>query len=143
VPVGSPPRASPVDDRRKRQTFAATPYYLEVVEKLYKRNELATGHFVALGQTIDLATVRAPIFLLAARDDELVTPAQLFATEHLVSTSARNLCREMAPCRHVGLFVGKAILEEFWPRIVRWIVDPEIIGAESGKAHENRERNAH
>jgi len=118
-------------------------YYLEVVEKVYKRNELATGHFVALGQTIDLATVRAPIFLLAARDDELVTPAQLFATEHLVSTSARNLRREMAPCRHVGLFVGKATLEEFWPRIVRWIVEPEIIGAESGKTHANRERNVH
>src|SRR5664280_1198571 len=46
-------------------------YYLEVIEKLYKRNELATGHFVALGQTIDLKNVRAPVFLLAARDDEL------------------------------------------------------------------------
>ena len=30
-------------------------YYLEVIDKLYKRNELASGHFVALGQRIDLA----------------------------------------------------------------------------------------
>ena len=29
-------------------------FFLEVVEKLYKRNELATGNFVALGQRIDL-----------------------------------------------------------------------------------------
>ena len=29
-------------------------FFLEAVEKLYKRNELATGSFVALGQRIDL-----------------------------------------------------------------------------------------
>ncbi len=105
-------------------------FYLEVVEKLYKRNELATGRFVALGQKIDLKSVRAPIFLLAARDDELVAPAQLFATERLVGTSAHRLQKATAPCRHVGLFIGKAILEEFWPRIVRWIAAQETIGPE-------------
>jgi len=109
-------------------------YYLEVVEKLYKRNELATGRFVALGVKIDLATVQAPIFLLAARNDELVAPAQLFATERLVGTPAHKMCKELAPCRHVGLFAGKAILNEYWPRIVRWIVEPERIAPETGKA---------
>ena len=33
-----------------------------------------------------------------------------------------KICKEIAPCRHAGLFVGKAILKEYWPRIVRWIV---------------------
>ena len=33
-------------------------YYLEVIEKLYKRNEIAAGRFVALGERIDLANVR-------------------------------------------------------------------------------------
>jgi len=97
-------------------------YYLEVVEKLYKDNELATGRFVALGQTIDLAAVRAPLYLLAGRDDELVAPAQLLATERLVGTPVDEFRKEMAPCRHLGLFMGKAILGEFWPRIVRWLV---------------------
>jgi poly(3-hydroxybutyrate) depolymerase len=100
-------------------------YYLEVIEKLYKRNELAMGSFVALGQTIDLMTVQAPIFLLAARDDELVAPPQLFATERLVGTPARKIGKEIAPCRHVGLFAGKTTLSEFWPRIVCWLVAPE------------------
>ena len=30
-------------------------YYLEVIEKLYKRSELAAGNFVAFGQKIDLS----------------------------------------------------------------------------------------
>jgi hypothetical protein len=68
--------------------------------------------------------VRVPIFLLAARDDELVAPEQLFATEHLVGTAGRQVFKEMAPCRHLGLFVGKAILNEVWPKIARWLVEP-------------------
>ncbi len=99
-------------------------YFLEVVEKLYKRNELATGALTALGQPVNLAAVTAPIYLLAARDDELVAPPQLFAAEHLVGTSAPNIRKTLASCRHVGLFMGKTILDQVWPGIGRWIVEP-------------------
>ena len=99
------------------------------------RNELATGHFVALGTRIDLATVRTPIFLLAARDDELVAPAQSFATAHLVGTPAHEIRKEMAPCRHIGLFMGKAVLGDFWPKIARWIIEPEMSGRAARKVH--------
>jgi poly(3-hydroxybutyrate) depolymerase len=100
-------------------------YYLEVVEKLYKRNALAAGEFVALGQPIDLSKVRIPLFLLAARDDELVAPAQLFAAEHLVGTLAQRIDKALAPCRHLGLFMGRDILGEYWPRIVQWMLAQE------------------
>jgi poly(3-hydroxyalkanoate) synthetase len=101
------------------------PYYLEVVEKFYKRNELPTGRFIALGKKINLKNVMNPVFLLAARDDELVAPAQLLATERLVGTPADKICKEIAPCRHVGLFAGKATLGEYWPRIVHWMLEAE------------------
>jgi poly(3-hydroxybutyrate) depolymerase len=100
-------------------------YYLEVIDKLYKRNELARGHFVALGQRIDLATVRTPLFLLAARDDELIAPAQLFATENLVGTPAQEIHKEMVGGHHLGLFVGQKTLTETWQRIVHWLSEPE------------------
>jgi poly(3-hydroxybutyrate) depolymerase len=96
-------------------------YFIEVVERLYKRNELAAGGFRALGHTIDLAAVHAPAFLLAARDDELVAPAQLFAAAHLVGTPARQVHTAIAPCRHLGLFMDKAVLNETWPKIAAWL----------------------
>jgi poly(3-hydroxyalkanoate) synthetase len=99
-------------------------FFLEVVERLYKRNELATGKFMALGRQVDLARMRAPIFMLAARDDELIAPPQLFALQHLISTPAHNLRKATAPCRHVGLFMGQRILKEIWPEIARWVRDP-------------------
>src|SRR6267143_1036572 len=96
-------------------------YYLEVVEKLYKRNELASGSFVALGQKIDLSRLRLPMYLLAGSADEVVAPEQLLAVERLVGTQPKYLRHEVAPCNHLGLFMGKRTLEEYWPRIVRWM----------------------
>jgi poly(3-hydroxybutyrate) depolymerase len=100
-------------------------YFLETVDKLYKRNEIANGTFEALGQRIDLKKMKAPLFLLAARDDELVTPPQLFAVERLVGTPPRHIRKFTADCRHLGLFLGKRLLHEVWPQIVEWLINPE------------------
>ena len=99
-------------------------YYLEVIEKLYKRNELATGGFVALGQRIDLSRLRLPIYLLAGNADDVVTAEQLFAVARLVRTQPEYLRQEIAPSSHLGLFMGKRTLEEYWPRIAAWLNEP-------------------
>src|SRR5882724_6834698 len=87
-------------------------YYLEVVEKLYKRNELARGSFVALGQKIDLSRLRLPIYLLAGSADDVVAPEQLLAVQRLVGTGPEALCHQVAPCNHLSLFMGRRTLEE-------------------------------
>lgn len=106
-------------------------FFLETVEKLYKRNELAEGGFVALGRKIDLAAIETPLFMLAASEDELAAPPQLFAAEHLVGTAPQNLRKAVVPGRHVGLFMGKRTLEDFWPGIVRWIAESPFIPSET------------
>jgi len=107
-------------------------YFLEIVEKLYKRNEIAAGTFKALGKRIDLTSIKVPIFLLAARDDELVAPPQLFAVERLVGTLPRDLRKLTANCRHLGLFMNKGILREVWPDIVDWLMSPPAVISSSG-----------
>src|SRR6202171_2165850 len=96
-------------------------YYVEVVEKQYKRNELASGSFVALGQKIDLSQLLLPIYLLAGSADKVVAPEQLLAVERLVGTQPDSLRHALAPCGHLSLFMGRRTLEEYWPRIVRWM----------------------
>jgi len=100
-------------------------YYLDVVERLFKQNQLAAGGFVALGREIKLRDMRAPIFLLAARDDEVVAPAQLFATERLVGTPAGQVEKLVAPTSHLGLFMNRDVLTEIWPRIAHWLSGAE------------------
>jgi poly(3-hydroxyalkanoate) synthetase len=99
-------------------------YYVEVIEKLYKRNELAAGNFVALGQTIDLSRVRLPIYLLAGSADDVVTPEQLLALKRLAGTRREDIGHDVAPCNHLALFMGKQTLDEYWPKIARWIKQP-------------------
>ncbi|MBS0534031.1 MAG: alpha/beta fold hydrolase [Proteobacteria bacterium] len=96
-------------------------YYLETVERLFRRNELASGAMRALGKPVSLSTVRAPLYLLAARDDELVAPAQLFSAAELVGTEPSHIHRHMTPGGHLGLFLGRRTLRTVWPRIAEWL----------------------
>lgn len=96
-------------------------YYLEGIEKLFKRNELATGELVALGERIDLASLHTPLYLLAARDDELVAPEQLFALTRLAGTAPEKIRTDVAPCRHLGLFMGRNTLRQHWTEVAHWL----------------------
>jgi poly(3-hydroxyalkanoate) synthetase len=126
-PVGSPEFAQLEAVFKKWNAWTIDipgTYYLEVIEKLYKRNELATGNFVALGQRIELSRLRLPVYLLAGSADEVVACEQLLALERLVGTPPEHLRHEIAPSNHLGLFMGKRTLEEYWPRIVHWLKEP-------------------
>ena len=96
-------------------------YYLEVASWLYKENRLAEGRFVALGRQINLVSVHQPIFLLGARDDELVAPEQLFATARRVGTPKQHIETATEPCGHLSLFIGAETITRSWVRIADWV----------------------
>jgi len=99
-------------------------YYLQVVEQLFKENRLASGNFIALGRRIDLSTLDCPLYLLAARDDDVAAPAQLFAAEHLLKRANGRVEKATVPCGHLGLFMGRESLRTAWPEIARWLQAP-------------------
>jgi hypothetical protein len=89
------------------------------------------GRFVALGQQVDLTQLRAPIFLLAANNDEVVSVDQLFATTRLVGTLPESFEKMTEPCGHLSLFLGSKALDGSWRKISRWLSselkEPEIV----------------
>ncbi len=113
-------------EQRFRDWYASTvdlpgTYYLQVVSWLYRENRIAEGRFVALGRTIDLGTIDIPVFLLAGRDDRLVSAPQLLATASLISTPRHAVETVVAPCGHLSLFVGQTTLGRVWGRIADWL----------------------
>jgi len=82
------------------------------------------------------------MYLLAGSADEVVTPEQLFAVERLVGTPPQHLRQEVAPCNHLGLFMGRQTLEEYWPRIVRWMKEPLGVPDEHASRPVHRVRTA-
>jgi poly(3-hydroxyalkanoate) synthetase len=112
---------------RFRQWYAETvslpgSFYLQVVKWLFKENQIAEGRFVALGQCIDLAKLEAPIFLLAASRDEVVSADQLLAVARLVGTPVEHLMKMTEPCCHLSLFLGAKVLDGAWPSIAHWLL---------------------
>ncbi len=99
-------------------------YYLEVVEKFYKRNALARGEFTALGRRIDLREMRCPLYLIAARDDEVTAPEQTFACAGMVGTPAENIRLTIAPGVHISMFAGAETLKTVWPEALAWLAAP-------------------
>lgn len=94
-------------------------YYLEVVERLYQRNDLAEGRFVALGEPIDLGALTTPLYLLAGDRDDVVAAGQLFALERLAGRASVETA--LASCGHLGLFMGARVLGEEWRTIAQWL----------------------
>ncbi|MGC9162444.1 MAG: alpha/beta fold hydrolase [Thiomonas sp.] len=96
-------------------------WYLQVVDQLFKRNLLAKGEYVALGRALKLADITCPLYLLAGERDDITTPPQVFAAEHLCGTAKDKIQKRIVPGGHVGLFMGARTLKETWPQIAAWI----------------------
>ena len=102
-------------------------YYLEVIERLYLKNELARGNFPILGRRIDLASMTTPVYLLAARDDHVVAQEQVMGLRRLVGTPTSALAHAIAPCGHLGLFMGRRTLVNEWREVARWLMQPDTM----------------
>lgn len=98
-------------------------YYLEIVNRIFRENQIAAGNFVALGRAIDLKDVKAPVFLLAGLDDEVVPAVQALATAALVGTPPAFVAAASEPSNHLGLFMGARTHAHAWPRIAEWLRD--------------------
>jgi poly(3-hydroxyalkanoate) synthetase len=113
-------------EERFRQWYDCTvdlpgTYYLQVATWLFKENRIAAGRFVALGRVVDLAEVKIPVFLVVARDDEIVSSAQLLATARLIGTPPQAVATVVDPCTHLSLFMGAETLDRAWGRVARWL----------------------
>ena len=96
-------------------------YYRETLTWLYRENRLAQGRFPALGREVGLASVTCPLVLLAAEDDNIAPPPQVFAAAGLVGTPADAQICLRAGGNHLSLFMGKKTLAREWRRIAGWL----------------------
>jgi poly(3-hydroxyalkanoate) synthetase len=96
-------------------------YYLQVVDWIFRQNRLANGEFVALGKQINLAEVKAPVYLLAGGHDEVVPADQAFATAMLLGNPPAVIERASDSSRHLSLFMGGKTLTASWSQVARWL----------------------
>lgn len=111
-----------------RSVDAPGRYARDILTRIFGANELARGAFVALGRTIDLKTVKIPIFILAGAYDEITPSQQALAAMHLVGTPKARMRSLVATCGHYSLFVGSGVLTREWRTIAGWLQSSAAIG---------------
>ena len=96
-------------------------WYLQVIAQLFKENKLAKGQFVGLGRRLNLRNITCRAYLLAGASDDITPKEQVFAAEKLLGTPAELIHKEIAQGGHIGLFMGRKVLQENWIRIANWL----------------------
>ena len=113
-------------------------YYVQVADWVFRQNRIAEGCFVALGERIELAQLKVPVFLLAGMDDKVVPPEQALATARLLGTTPSHLQMATEHSGHLGLFMGRKTLRASWRRIADWLATDLTDTAADGPAERSR-----
>ena len=120
---GDPAMMAKFDVWNHRTVDLPGAYFVQTAEWVFRENRLARGSFSALGRPVALSAVEAPIFVLAAAADEVVSLPQ--------ATAAKTLCRgnrvetRIMPGRHLSLFMGRQMVAGVWREIAEWLAEPE------------------
>jgi poly(3-hydroxybutyrate) depolymerase len=96
-------------------------WYLQVIRELFKENRLAKGEFVGLGRRLRLKDIVCPAWLLAGDNDDITPKEQVFAAERLLGTKPAEIRKDLAKGGHIGLFMGRKVLEDNWIPIAAWL----------------------
>jgi poly(3-hydroxyalkanoate) synthetase len=104
------------------------PYFIQTAEWIFRENRLARDGLPALGRLARLSGIAAPIFVLAAADDEIVSLPQATAVQ---SRGPRKAVVRVEPGRHLSWFLGRRTLATAWRDIAHWLNEAE--GAASAR----------
>ncbi len=94
------------------------PFYLWIIEHLFRDNKLVRGELEIGGRTVDLSKITCPVNLLGGATDHITLPAQVFAAADHVGTPAEDITKATTSGGHLGLFMGSEALRHFWPPIL-------------------------
>ncbi|MBI2854368.1 MAG: DUF3141 domain-containing protein [Chloroflexi bacterium] len=104
-------------------------WYLEIVDKLFKRNLLVKGELEVLGKKVDLRNIKCPVFMIAGEKDDITLPEQVFAMAKYVSGMTKT--KLIADAGHIGVFVKESSLK-YWETSILRVLD--AMDCESGVA---------
>jgi poly(3-hydroxybutyrate) depolymerase len=106
------------------------PFYLWLVEHLFRDNELIAGTLHIGDDAVDLRRIDCPVNLLAGAADHITPPEQVFALADAVSTRTRRVTQRTTAGGHLGLFMGTEALRDHWPVVGASVLEHSRPGAD-------------
>lgn len=97
-------------------------YFAQVNQWIFQENRIAKGTFPVFGRPVTLASIRSPLFIMAADQDSFAPSAQSLGLAGLVGTPADCIVtRLVSDCCHLGLFLGRRTLRDVWPEMISFL----------------------
>ena len=96
-------------------------FYLWLVAHLFRDNELIRGKLRVGDETVDLRRITCPLFLLAGTRDHVTPQEQVFEMARYVGTPQDRIARYVVDAGHIGLFMGRSVLNRNWAEVGRTI----------------------
>ncbi|PKN05959.1 MAG: esterase, partial [Deltaproteobacteria bacterium HGW-Deltaproteobacteria-7] len=105
-------------------------WYLQAVDKLFKKNHLIQGKLKVLGKYVDLHNIACPIAMLAGEKDDITLVPQLFNMSAYVATQPENIFQTVVEnAGHISVFMGRTALKSNWPPALRFTLEKSGLGA--------------
>ena len=105
----------------QRKGDLSAPYLRDLLMRIIKGNEIAKGEFKALGRKICLKDIRAPLFVLAGKRDDIAPTRQALRVLELVGTPKARKRAVSVETGHLALFMGRQVLQREWRMIAGWL----------------------
>ena len=97
----------------------------EILEKLYRQNQLCNGTLAIRGRTIGPSDIRVPALAVANTIDEVASPASVIPFLEALSGADTRLIEYPGETgvvlQHLGILLGRDAFARIWPEIVSWI----------------------
>ena len=131
------------EDWFKHTQDVAGPFYLWLVQHLFRDNELIRGELRIGHEEVDPGRIDCPVNLLAGATDHITPPEQVFALAGAVSTPSAQITRRTTSGGHLGLFMGTEALRDHWPVVMASVLEHSRPGADGALARKRaRSRTA-
>jgi poly(3-hydroxybutyrate) depolymerase len=122
------------EDWFKHTQDIAGPFYLWLVEHLFRDNELIRGALRIDDEAVDLGRIACPVNLLAGATDHITPPEQVFALAGAVATPAERITQRTTSGGHLGLFMGTEALRDHWPVVMASVLEHSLPRADGASA---------
>jgi polyhydroxyalkanoate synthase subunit PhaC len=96
----------------------------DVVERLYRRDEFASGTLSVTGRQVGPATVTAPVFTVVNPYSRVIPPESILPFHRAAAGTTKRLLRYRGDVgvaiQHVGVLVGRNAHRHLWPILLGW-----------------------
>lgn len=114
--------------RVERWTLDESPLpgqlFEDVVERLYRRDEFASGTLAVTGRHVGPATLTAPMFTVVNPYSRVIPPESILPFHHAAAGTTKRLLRYRGDVgvaiQHVGVLVGRNAHRHLWPILLDW-----------------------